>query len=88
MVCPHVILSGVLNKGCHTCVWYSAFMEKFILCFSTFLTGVLEERKAALGVEVVDLGVVVEEQDVVVGEVEVGAEEEVATSLLLPLRTS
>ena len=55
------------------------------------LAGVLGEQKVALEVEVVDLYVEVEGlegPDVVVGEVEVGVEEEVATSLLLPLKTN
>lgn len=55
------------------------------------LAGVLGEQKVALEVEVVDLDVEVEGlegPDVVVGEVEVGVEEEVATSLLLPLKTN
>ena len=65
----------------------------FILVYFSLvsLAGVLGEQKVALEVEVVDLYVEVEGlegPDVVVGEVEVGVEEEVATSLLLPLKTN
>ena len=82
-----------MRVGIHHCVETPLTLRPFCFCLVHFLllslSGVLGEWKAAALEVGVDLGAVVEGQDVVVGEVEVGVvEEEVATSLLLPLKTN